>query len=75
MLRAEVEAFRTGAELPSFVSVLTQEPLATGFEAGAVRGGGSDAATDVVPELLDPEWKRLLPLRRVYAVDRAAGGA
>lgn len=25
-------------------------------------------------EQLDPEWKRLLPLRRVYAVDRDAGG-
>lgn len=26
-------------------------------------------------EHLDPEWKRVLPLRRVYAVDRDAGGA
>ena len=26
-------------------------------------------------EGLDPEWKRLLPLRRVYAVDRDAGGS
>lgn len=25
-------------------------------------------------ENLDPEWKRMLPLRRVYAVDRDAGG-
>ena len=26
-------------------------------------------------ENLDLEWKRLLPLRRVYAVDRDAGGS
>ena len=25
-------------------------------------------------EMMDPEWKRLLPLRQVYAVDRDAPG-
>ncbi len=50
VVRAEVEAFRTRAELRSFVAVLTEESLATGLEVGAVRSGGSDAATEVVPD-------------------------
>lgn len=37
---------------------------------------GSDVVDLIVThyESLDPEWKRLLPLRRVYAVDRAGDG-
>ena len=50
VVRAEVDAFRTRAELRSFVAVLTEQSLATGLEAGVVRSGGSEAATEVVPD-------------------------
>lgn len=47
VVRAEVDAFRRRAEEQRFVRVLTDRALADGLAAGAVRSGGSEAATHV----------------------------
>ena len=47
VVRAEVHAFRQRAEEQRFVRVLTERALAEGVERGAVRSGGSEAATEV----------------------------
>lgn len=47
VVRAEVAAFRRRAEEQRFVRVLTERAMAEGAERGAVRSGGSEAATEV----------------------------
>lgn len=50
VVRAEIDAFRRRAEEQTFVRVLTERSLAAGLEQGAVRSGGSQAATEVDPD-------------------------
>jgi hypothetical protein len=47
VVRAEVAAFGRRAEEQRFVRVLTERGLQEGLERGAVRSGGSEAATEV----------------------------
>lgn len=50
VVRAEVQAFRQRSEEQRFVRVLTERALLEGVERGAVRSGGSEAATEVDAE-------------------------
>jgi len=50
VVRAEVQAFRQRSEEQRFVRVLTERALVEGVERGAVRSGGSEAATEVDAE-------------------------
>jgi hypothetical protein len=47
VVRAEVAAFRRRAEEQTFVRVLTEQALAEGVAAGAVRSGDREVAADV----------------------------
>ena len=53
VVRAEIAAFRQRAEEQQFVRVLTERQLAEGVERGAVRSGGSEAATVDVSKAVD----------------------
>ena len=47
VVRAEIASFRARAEMNSVLRVLTERQIAEGLEAGAIRSGDSEAATDV----------------------------
>jgi hypothetical protein len=50
VVRSEVKAFRERAERRAFLRVLTEESLAEGLAAGAVRNGGVEPQADVDPD-------------------------
>jgi hypothetical protein len=50
VVRSEVKAFQDRAERRAFLRVLTEQSLAEGLAAGAVRGGGVEPQADVDPD-------------------------
>lgn len=50
VVRSEVKAFQDRAERRAFLRVLTEESLAEGLAAGAVRSGGVEPQAEVDPD-------------------------